>query len=72
MMPPSYHYRQAESYLQGAAELRRQGLDDKARMLLTIAQVHATLATAAGWWDDDEITARTGQQTDGATDRPAL
>ena len=44
MNTAAYHYRQAESYLAGAAELRRQGLDQKAELLLQVAQVHAELA----------------------------
>lgn len=53
MSGQSYHYQRAESYLAGAAELRRQGLTDKAMEVVAIAQVHATLAAAAGWWDGD-------------------
>jgi hypothetical protein len=46
MNTAAYHYRQAESYLAGAQNMRRSGQVEDAAQLLALAQVHAELAQA--------------------------
>ena len=46
MNTAAYHYRQAESYLAGAQNMRRSGDVETAGQLLQLAQVHAELAQA--------------------------
>ena len=46
MNTAAYHYRQAESYLAGAQNMRRSGDVEQAGQLLQLAQVHAELAQA--------------------------
>lgn len=55
MNTSAWHYQQAESYLAGAAELRRQGLDERARLLVAVAQVHAELASVEFGYDLDYV-----------------